>query len=310
MQVPPDRQRSTQGGAHQWWTHQVLRTRRRKTNHQSWCMRWLLRQRRTRQRSETSCICLLLCFPFVLRLCFTHGVPRLYWSNAALGYATQAKKEAEEGRAAAQRRLYLPSVGLGARRSARPWRLGARPRALVGRRALPWYSSLSATLALVGALLALVARRALSWRSSLGALLALVGAPQVLLDIGVGGAGADKGQARVNRPVVIASPPRPTASHPQPDKASLRPSPSPGSRLGGEEVHGAVETWSLCSQKAPMTTAETPPRLCSCVAESGGFPPLAPRQTHLFKGFDIVGVRGFPAALVGAMVGALVGAFG
>jgi hypothetical protein len=46
------------------------------------------------------------------------------------------------------------------------------------------------------------------------ALLALVGAPQVLLDSCVGGAGADKGQARVNRFVVIAlsMPPPPSAA--------------------------------------------------------------------------------------------------
>jgi hypothetical protein len=36
------------------------------------------------------------------------------------------------------------------------------------------------------------------------ALLAFVSAPQVLLDSGVGGAGVDEGQARVNRFVVIA----------------------------------------------------------------------------------------------------------
>jgi hypothetical protein len=36
------------------------------------------------------------------------------------------------------------------------------------------------------------------------ALLAFVSAPQVLLDSGVGGAGVDEGQARVNRFVAIA----------------------------------------------------------------------------------------------------------
>jgi hypothetical protein len=82
-----------------------------------------------------------------------------------------------------------------------------------------------------------VARRAL--------LLAPVSAPQVLLDSGVGGAGADEGQARVNRFVVIAPCPR---RHPQPVllesatadfkqvavEASLRLGPGP--RLGSEEV--------------------------------------------------------------------------
>jgi hypothetical protein len=81
------------------------------------------------------------------------------------------------------------------------------------------------------------------------ALLAFVTAPQVLLDSGVGGAGADEGQARVNRFVVIAPcPPR----HPQPDavlleihrgfviEASLRLGPGPRLGSSGEEVHKAV----------------------------------------------------------------------
>ena len=79
------------------------------------------------------------------------------------------------------------------------------------------------------------------------ALLAFVSAPQVLLDSGVGGAGVDEGQARVNRFVVIAPCPR---RHPQPDavllkshrgfvvEASLRLGPGP--RLGREEVHKTV----------------------------------------------------------------------
>jgi hypothetical protein len=53
-------------------------------------------------------------------------------------------------------------------------------------------------------------------RSSLLAL--LVGAPQFFLESGVGGAGVDKGQARVNRFVVIVPCPH---RHPQPDAVLL-----------------------------------------------------------------------------------------
>jgi hypothetical protein len=83
------------------------------------------------------------------------------------------------------------------------------------------------------------------------ALLALVGAPQVLLDSGVGGAGVDEGQARVNRFAVIAPCPR---RHPQPAavlleshrgfvvQASLSVSaPGPALGLGGEEVHKTAD---------------------------------------------------------------------
>jgi hypothetical protein len=77
-----------------------------------------------------------------------------------------------------------------------------------------------------------------SWHSS------VVGAPQVFLGSCVGGAGADEGQARVNRSVVIVPCPR---RHPHPDavlleshrgfavEASLRI--GPVSRLGGGEAH-------------------------------------------------------------------------
>jgi hypothetical protein len=80
------------------------------------------------------------------------------------------------------------------------------------------------------------------------ALLAFVSAPQVLLDSGVGGAGVDEGQARVNRFVVVAPCPR---RHPQPDAVLLKShrgfvveaslSLGPGPRLGSEAVHKTVD---------------------------------------------------------------------
>jgi hypothetical protein len=56
------------------------------------------------------------------------------------------------------------------------------------------------------------------------ALLAFVSTPQALLDSGVGGAGVDEGQARVNRFVVIAPcmPPPPSAKELEKCKKTAR----------------------------------------------------------------------------------------
>jgi hypothetical protein len=118
--------------------------------------------------------------------------------------------------AAAPLRLHLPGsraprpkprlpeeVGTPLRKTARAVRGGARPPppAPGAPKAKDWTRCLCAA-------------RSRSWRSSWS----LVGAPQVFLDSGVGGAGVDEGQARVNRFVVIAPCPR---RHPQPDAVLL-----------------------------------------------------------------------------------------
>jgi hypothetical protein len=83
-------------------------------------------------------------------------------------------------------------------------------------------------------------------------------------DSGVGGAGVDEGQARVNTFVVIAPCPR---RHPQPDvvllkshrgfvvEASLRLGPGP--RLGSEGVHRTVDLVVVLTESTNDNMAET-----------------------------------------------------